>query len=115
MKESDLISHLLLSIELVDKTIAKVETALKQNPSIDEERVLRKQLLQLQQERAALEAELNAVLDGQTKVNAPTKAQMAAVETLLGAVETATNRAAVASSGIKLASRVLGLLVEVSA
>jgi ATP-dependent Clp protease ATP-binding subunit ClpA len=115
MNESDLISHLLQSIELVDQAIAAVETALNSNPSPDEERALRKKLLQLQQERAALQAELDAVLDGDTQVNAPTKAQMVQVEALLTEVERARNQALSAATGIRLASRVLGLLVDVAA
>ena len=115
MNEGDLISHLQLALDLVDKTIAVVETALRSNPSPDEERALRKQLLQLQREKAALEAELDAALDGETKVNAPTNAQMVEVEALLEAVESASNHALAASAGVKLAARVLGLLVEVAA
>lgn len=110
---SDQVVELLLAIALVDDAIALAESALLRNPSTEEERALRRNLLRLQAERAVLEAELNAALDQSTGVQAPGAAQLAEIVALSDEVEAATNAALAASAAVALTARVLDLSISV--
>jgi C4-type Zn-finger protein len=113
MSNSSTVAELLQAIFLVDQSIALLETQLASNPSTDEERTLRRNLLRLQAERAVLEAELDAALDNSTGVQAPSTGQLAEIEGLLNRVEAATNSAVSAAQGIRLTTRVLELVTKV--
>jgi hypothetical protein len=110
---TDKVSELLLAIELVDDAIALVEIALLNNPSTEDERALRRNLLRLEAERSVLEAELDAALDADTAVQGPGAAQQAEIERLSNAVESATNAAVAASLAIALTAKVLDLTISV--
>jgi hypothetical protein len=110
---NDHVVELLLAIALVDDAIALAEAALLNNPSTEEERALRRNLLRLRAERAVLEAELGAALDADTEVQAPSRAQLAQIAALSDEVEAATNAAVAASLAVALTARVLDLSVAV--
>jgi hypothetical protein len=107
------VSEILHAIELVDDALAMVDMALNNNPSADEERALRQRKLRLEAERAVLEAELDAALDGNVVAQGPSPAQLAEIVSLVQSVEDATNQRAAASSVLSLASKALGLIADV--
>ena len=106
------VSEILHTIELADDTLAMVDMALNNNPSVEEERALRRLLLRLEAERSALEAELDAALDGNSVAPGPSPEQLAATVSLVEAVEAATNQRAAAGSVITLATKSLGLVTD---
>ena len=107
------VSEILHAIELADDTLAMLDMALNHNPSLDEERALRRRTLRLEAERAVLEAELDAALDGNAVAQGPSPAQLAEIVSLVEAVETATNQRAATSSVLSLASKSLALITDV--
>jgi hypothetical protein len=106
------VSELLHAIELVDNALALIDIALNGNPTPDEERSLRRQLLRLEAERRVLEAELDALLDDDD-AQGPDPQQLAAIVALSEKVEQATLNRVAASSAIALVSRTLTLIVDV--
>lgn len=107
------VSEILHAIELVDDALAMVDMALNNNPSVDEERALRRRTLRLEAERAVLEAELDAALDGNAVAQGPSPAQLAQIVSLVEKVEAATNTRAAASGVLSLASKSLALIADV--
>lgn len=108
------VSEILHAIELVDDALAMIDMALNNNPSVDEERALRRRKLRLEAERAVLEAELDAALDGNAAAKGPSPEQLAQIVSLVQKVEAATNQQAAAGSVLSLASKALALVAEVA-
>lgn len=106
------VSELLHVIELADETLGMIDMALNNNPSVDEERALRRLTLRLEAERTGLEAELDAALDGQSVAQGPSPQQLAEIVALVELVEAATNQRAAASAVISLGSKSLGLITD---
>jgi hypothetical protein len=106
------VAEILHAIELADDTLTLVDIALSNNPSPDDERALRRQKLRLEAERAVLEAELDAALDGNAAAQGPSAAQLAEVLNLVQAVEAATHQRAVAGNVLGLASKSLALITD---
>lgn len=113
--DGDPVPEILVAIELVDRAIEVARIGLLRNPSAEEERALRKLLLRLGAERAALEADLDAALAGSASVQQPSAAQVAQLEVLLGQAEQATNAALSAAGAIAFASSVLTVASEIAA
>jgi hypothetical protein len=106
------VSEILHTIELADATLGMVDGALNNNPSVEEERALRRLLLRLEAERTMLEAELDAAMDDKSVAQGPSPEQLAEIVSLVEAVEAATNQRAAASSVITLATKSLGLVTD---
>lgn len=107
------VSEILHAIELVDDTLAMIDMALNNNPNVEEERALRRLTLRLEAERAVLEAELDAALDGNAVAQGPTPEQLAAIVSLVEKVEAATNQRAATSAVLTLGANSLGLVTDV--
>jgi hypothetical protein len=105
---SDKVPDLLTAIDTVDAARALAESALGTNPTIDEDLELRRTLLRLSSERAVLEVELDAALEGSTSVHASSEAQLVELAALREEVDNATaNVAASVAAKITLARKVL--------
>ena len=107
------VPELLHAIELVNDAITMVEIALTRNPSADDERALRQELVRLEAELAVLEAELDAALDDNNTAQGPSESQLAQMVAMVEEVERLAQRRATASEAIALASRALSLVVDV--
>ena len=69
--------------------------------------------LRLEAERAVLEAELDAAMDGNATAQGPSATQLAVIVSLVDKVEAATNQQAAASLVLSLASKALALVTDV--
>ena len=101
------------ALDLLDDAIGLVRKALNHNPSDDERRDLEQLQLRLEAERAVLQAEYDAALDGGTAVQAPSTEQVNKVATLSGQVATATKQANLASDAIALGGKIFDLATEI--
>jgi hypothetical protein len=111
----DKVPGLLDSITLVDNATTLAEAALLNNPSVEDDRALRRLLLRLKAERAVLDAELDAALAEESSVQGPSTAQLAQIEVLTAQVEQATNAGAAVNASIALVGKVLDLATAIVA
>jgi len=104
------VSELLHVIELADDTLAMIDKALNNKPSVDEERALRRHTLRLEAERTVLEAEIDPAMDGRTLAQGPSPGQLAEVVSQVERVAAATRQRAAAGVVIPLAATSLELI-----
>jgi len=99
---------------LVFAAIALAEKGLEKNPSTDEERTLNQTLNDLELQRAALQAKIDALIQQTRHIPGPTAKQVAEVSQLTQEVEAVTDASLTASRAVTLTSRTLALATEVA-
>lgn len=102
------------ALSLVGKAIAAAAKGLLSNPSTEEQRDLNATIAELELKKAAIRAQIDALIAGSTTIAGPTAAQVTEISSLTGEVERLTNQTIAVSGAIKLTSRVLALATEVA-
>ena len=103
------------ALSLVGKAIAAAAKGLFSNPSTEEQRDLNATIAELELKKAAIRAQIDALIAGSTTIAGPTAAQVTEISSLTGEVERLTNQTIAVSGAIKLTSRVLALATDVIA
>ena len=92
---------------LIENTLRLLYGAQERNPSPDERRELDRQILEAEEERNRLNAQLTALLNQGSALEPPSQAEVDETAELTGEVERQTNSAVVARDAIDLCTRVL--------
>lgn len=114
MPPTDPIVALGQALHLIFKGIALAEKGLEMNPSKEEERDLNATLIDLEAQRAEIQAKLDALIAKSRVVAGPTQEQVERIAELTAQVEAQTNASVTASASVALTSRVLALASEVA-
>jgi serine protease inhibitor ecotin len=102
------------ALHLVFGAIALAEKGLEKNPSPDDERALNQTLIDLELQRAEIQAKIDALIAQTRNLPGPTAKQVAEISRLTGEVEAVTNASLTASRAVALTSRTLALATEVA-
>lgn len=103
------------ALSLVHRAMTLARQGLLKNPSKEDERELNETLNDLEVQRAALTAKLNALITGSKPVAGPTSAQVSEISRLTAQVGALTAAAVTASGAVALTSKVLTLATEIAA
>ncbi len=95
--------------ELAEDGIVVAKNGLLENPTPEDRRALDKQILELAEESAIVEAKMIAVRRGDGGIAMPTQAQVDDIARLAGEVETLRNQSAAAGDAVALAGKILDL------
>lgn len=103
------------ALTLVFQAIAVAEIGLEKNPSKEQQRELEDTAHDLELQRAAIEAKMDALIDKIPGVTGPTPDQVAKISQLTTQVGALTRDSTTASGAVALTSRVLALATQVAA
>ena len=93
--------------ELIEDAIVLAKNGLLENPTPEERRSLDKQILELAERSAIVEAKMLAARRGEERIAMPSKTQLDSIAVLTGEVEALRNQSVAAADAIALAGRVL--------
>lgn len=95
------------SLTIVEDMLIVAKQGLELNPTPDERRRLDLQILDLEEQRARIDAKMIAILASSTATAMPSEEQIKEIARLSGEVEQMTNANATASAAISLGAGVL--------